>query len=155
MERISTIQAERVITQPTDATERLTLIEKLEQERTRLNKQANDDIDVVSKENHAYQVGLIGGLTNAIDIVKQNSDWISVDERLPDSDCYVIVYCDGGNVTKSFFTTDREYLRLSRNSRYTRKAYGKNSGYFAISHDDGYKVTHWQPLPQPPSEVQE
>ena len=49
-----------------------TLIEKLEQERSRLNKQANDDIDVVSKENHAYQVGLIGGLTNAIDIVKQH-----------------------------------------------------------------------------------
>ena len=55
-----------------DAVERpLTLIEKLEQERTRLNKQANDDIDVVSKENHAYQVGLIGGLPNAINIVKQ------------------------------------------------------------------------------------
>ena len=30
MERISTIQAERVITQPTDATERLTLIEKIQ-----------------------------------------------------------------------------------------------------------------------------
>ena len=57
---------------PTDAVERLTLVEKLEQERSRLNKQANDDIDVVSKENHAYQVGLIGGLTNAIDIVKQH-----------------------------------------------------------------------------------
>ena len=61
-----------VLMQPKpDATERLTLIEKLEQERSRLNKQANDDIDVVSKENHAYQVGLIGGLTNAINIVKQ------------------------------------------------------------------------------------
>lgn len=91
---------------------------------------------------------------DVIEIVKQHSEWISVDERLPDSDCYVIVYCDGGNVTKSFFTTDREYLRLSRNSRYTRKAYGKNSGYFAISHDDGYKVTHWMPIPNPPSEVQ-
>ena len=72
IERISTIQTASVITQPTDAVERLTLIEKLEQERSRLNKQANDDIDVVSKENHAYQVGLIGGLTNAIDIVKQH-----------------------------------------------------------------------------------
>lgn len=73
MERISTIQTASVITQPTDAVERpLTLVEKLELERTRLNKQANDDIDVVSKENHAYQVGLIGGLTNAIDIVKQH-----------------------------------------------------------------------------------
>lgn len=61
-----------VLMQPTDAVKPLTLIEKLERERSRLNKQANDDIDVVSKENHAYQVGLIGGLTNAIDIVKQH-----------------------------------------------------------------------------------
>ena len=67
-------QLSNVLMQPnlTDAVERLTLVEKLEQERSRLNKQANDDIDVVSKENHAYQVGLIGGLTNAIDIVKQH-----------------------------------------------------------------------------------
>lgn len=63
-----------VLMQPNqNAVERpLTLIEKLEQERSRLNKQANDDIDAVSKENHAYQVGLIGGLTNAINIVKQH-----------------------------------------------------------------------------------
>lgn len=119
-----------------------TLIEKLEQRKQDFEAQFVSDFWILE------------GLDKAIDIVKQHSDWISVDERLPDSDCYVIVYCDGGNVTKSFFTTDREYLRLSRNSRYTRKAYGKNSGYFAISHDDGYKVTHWQPLPQPPSEVQ-
>ena len=57
-----------------------TLIEKLERERSRLNKQANDDIDVVSKENHAYQVGLIGGLTNAIDIVKQHEAESEVQE---------------------------------------------------------------------------
>lgn len=62
-----------VLMQPKpDAVERQTLIEKLEEERKRLNKQANDDVAVVSKENHAYQVGLIGGLTNAIDIVKQH-----------------------------------------------------------------------------------
>ena len=65
---------------PTDAVEPLTLIEKLERERSRLNKQANDDIDVVSKENHAYQVGLIGGLTNAIDIVKQHEAESEVQE---------------------------------------------------------------------------
>lgn len=65
---------------PADAVEPLTLIEKLERERSRLNKQANDDIDVVSKENHAYQVGLIGGLTNAIDIVKQHEAESEVQE---------------------------------------------------------------------------
>ena len=128
-----------------------TLIEKLERER-----KTHHDLMLQSPtlQDSAYYNGVTVGFMGAIGVVKQHSDWVSVDDRLPDSDCYVIVYCDGGNVTKSFFTTDREYLRLSRNSRYTRKAYGKNSGYFAISHDDGYKVTHWQPLPQPPSEVQ-
>ena len=129
-----------------------TLIEKLE-----LEKDLWDEVYIACDlDGQEIRVMIDDAINDCIDIVKQHqaeSDWISVDERLPDSDCYVIVYCDGGNVTKSFFTTNREYLRLSRNSRYTRKAYGKNSGYFAISHDDGYKVTHWQPLPQPPSEV--
>ncbi len=129
-----------------------TLIEKLEREYKKWCDR--EDNSVFGGVEQLDARGRTRGLKDAIDIVKQHNDWISVNERLPDSDCYVIVYCDGGNVTKSFFTTDREYLRLSRNSRYTRKAYGKNSGYFAISHDDGYKVTHWQPLPQPPSEVQ-
>ena len=125
----------------------MTLIEKLE-------KLSDEYLNLYTAYGDNADLNCSGAVDEAINIVKEHSDWISVDEQLPDSDCYVIVYCDYGNVAKSFFTKNREYLRLSRNSRYTRKAYGKNSGYFAISHDDGCKVTHWQPLPQPPSKVE-
>ena len=96
--------------------------------------------------------GNANGFAEAINIVKEHSDWISLDERLPEDNCYVLVYCCGGNIGKSFFTYNRKYL-AKRDTFYSRKTHGKNSGYFAISHDEGYKVTHWQPLPNPPSEV--
>lgn len=136
-----------VLMQPKlDAVERpMALIEKLEQERTRLNKQANDDIDVVSKENHAYQVGLIGGLTNAIDIVKQHqaeSEWISADERLPNKDGKYLVYCVGNRE----LTKDRKELSIMRFNQKTK------GGWFALS--PLFKVVYWQPI-QPPSEVQD
>ena len=119
---------------PTDAVERpMTLIEKLEQERTRLNKQANDDIDVVSKENRAYQVGLIGGLTNAIDIVKQHSDWISVDERLPEHGGTYPALADGRFGIAKF---DPEYNAWLF----------KNFEVYELMAN----VTHWMPIPQPP-----
>ena len=128
-----------------DAVWRLTLIEKLEQERTRLNKQANDDIDVVSKENHAYQAHLISGLTNAIDIVKQHqaeSEWISADERLPNKDGKYLVYC----VSNRELTKDRKELSIMRFNQKTK------GGWFALS--PLFKVVYWQPI-QPPSEVQD
>ena len=136
-----------VLMQPNpNAVERpMALIEKLEQERTRLNKQANDDIDAVSKENHAYQVGLIGGLTNAIDIVKQHqakSGWISADERLPNKDGKYLVYCVGNRE----LTKDREELSIMRFNQKTK------GGWFALS--PLFKVIYWQPI-QPPSEVQD
>lgn len=70
MERISTIQTASVITQPVDATERLTLIEKLEQEVKRLS-------DLKAKENpdslgYMFLGHHIVATVNAINIVKQH-----------------------------------------------------------------------------------
>ena len=122
----------------------MSLIEKLEQERTRLNKQANDDINVVSKENHAYQVGLIGGLTNAIDIVKQNSDWVSVDERLPTENDGRVSW--GVNAYKKYILVNIVSRGIAMTCRFnlTDKCF-----------ETADKVTHWCELPQPPSEVQD
>ena len=82
------------------------------------------------------------------------SEWISVEERLPDfkhGSGYVLVACDGGNVDKSFFTMNREYLStLKTSGRYSRSRQGKQSGYFEVSHSYGYKITHWMPLPDAP-----
>ena len=82
------------------------------------------------------------------------SEWISVEERLPafEHGCgYVLVACEGGNVDKSFFNTDRNYLAEANDAgACSRKRQGKNSGYFEISHRYGYRITHWMPLPEPP-----
>ena len=128
----------------------MTLIEKLNEHK--------ETIAVLrgTEEQGSYEFIFLGhhllGFQTAINIVKEHSDWISLDERLPEDNCYVLVYCCGGNIGKSFFTYNRKYL-AKRDTFYSRKTHGKNSGYFAISHDEGYKVTHWQPLPNPPSEV--
>ena len=86
-------------------------------------------------------------LLSRITELEQSQRWISVDERLPDSDnCYVLVLCEGGNVDKTFFSLNRDFHRRAGNS-YSRKDQGKLSGYFELSHKYGYKITHWLPLP--------
>ena len=128
---------------PTDAVERpMTLIEKLEQERTRLNKQANDDIDVVSKENHAYQVGLIGGLTNAIKIVKQHqaeSGWIACSERMPEDEQEVL-----------WWNEAYQCLVIGEWRENRELVFYRNGDYADVS-----EFFYWQCLPKPPSEVQD
>lgn len=124
----------------------LTLIEKLEQERTRLNKQANDDIDAVSKENHAYQVGLIGGLTNAINIVEQHqaeSDWVSVDEyrKIAKANDRVFVY-------DTFCEAVMPSLVRVINGR---AGFQLTNGLYAMHVSHVCSMT----VPKPPSEVQD
>lgn len=133
-----------VLMQPKpNAVERpMTLIEKLEQERTRLNKQANDDIDAVSKENHAYQVGLIGGLTNAINIVEQHqaeSGWIACSERMPEDEQEVL-----------WWNEPYQCLVIGE-WRENRELVFYRSGDYA----DVSEFFYWQCLPKPPSEVQD
>ena len=70
IERISTIQTASVTTQPTDATERLTLIEKLEREANRL-------LELKAQEKpHSLGCVFLGhhiaATVNAINIVKQH-----------------------------------------------------------------------------------
>lgn len=79
------------------------------------------------------------------------SDWIKVEDALPDDNSHVLVSCVGGLVTVSFFSLNREFLKRYGNG-YSRSRLGKNSGYFEISHQHGYQITHWQPRPAPPTE---
>lgn len=78
------------------------------------------------------------------------SGWIDINKKLPDFDYgYVLVHCVGGNIDKTFFCKDREYLRRSGGA-YSRKVQGKNSGNFELSYEYGYKITHWMYLPEIP-----
>ena len=131
-------------TQPmTDAGERLTLIEKLEQEVNRLL-----ELKAQEKPHGLGYVFLghhIAATVNAINIVKQHSDWISVDERLPPDNMMVLAYC---NIRK---TTG--YAFVSQQQAWSFYHFTKNSENQALAMAND--ISKWMPIPQPPSEVQD
>ena len=68
-------------------------------------------------------------LLTAIDALEQDNGWISVKDRLPEPKAMVLAHCTNGRMlTVGYFDKDLEYLTSGR-------------------------VTHWQPLPTPPKEV--
>ena len=64
-------------------------------------------------------------------------EWISVKDRLPESDVYVFVF-----------------LRNRDGYRY-KYAFARHFGRRWIRSDNRYFVTHWMPLPEPPKEVED
>lgn len=124
----------------TDAVERpLTLIERLEQKRDHHNHFLETCRNDRDKAYHSFGKKCY---QEAINIVKQHSDWISADERLPDKDGKYLVYCVGNRE----LTKDRKELSIMRFNQKTK------GGWFALS--PLFKVAYWQPI-QPPSEVQD
>ena len=77
IERISTIQTASVITQPVDATERLTLIEKLEQKESEVSQmmQADD-----APFPYYYMAGQLNAIREIVNIVKQHEAESEVQE---------------------------------------------------------------------------
>ena len=62
------------------------------------------------------------------------SEWISVDDRLPDIIGDYICYDQGGEIAWAFFTSNKRWAYSS--------CYGEGGFYES--------VTHWMPLPEPP-----
>ena len=139
-----------VLMQPKpDAVWRPTLIEKLEQlsddrELTCQDLFEDGHFDDKKTELLIQQTGVMAGLQIAIDMVKQHSDWVPVSERLPDKDAVVLVY--------------KQEFGLIGTAKYSGNGFW---GFDMRTRDPMHKftvmggVTHWQPLPNPPSEVQE
>ena len=143
MERISTIQTASVITQPTDAVERLTLIEKLEQKESEVSQmmQADD-----APFPYHYMAGKLNAFREIVNIVKQHqaeSGWVSVDERLPTENDGRVSW--GVNAYKKYILVNIVSRGIAMTCRFnlTDKCF-----------ETADKVTHWMPLPKPPSEVQ-
>ena len=131
MERISTIQTASVITQPMDAVEPLTLIEKLEREK----EWWYDD-----EENNAHRI-----IDDCIDIVKQHSEWVkNVVERLPTENDGRVSW--GANAYKKYILVNIVSRGIAMTCRFnlTDKCF-----------ETADKVTHWMPMPNLPSEVQD
>ena len=73
IERISTIQTASVITQPSDATEPLTLVEKLERVIIEHNAEFNKIIKDATDHQKVAHTAVLAGLLSAIKVVKQHS----------------------------------------------------------------------------------
>ena len=113
----------------------LTLIEKLEKKRDAWFEQHKKYGD-----REARSCG--NAIDECIDIVKQYSDWVSCSERMPN---------DGENVL--FHSMHSRTVSLGCRNKYAREY------LWDIADSCGYEldrnISHWQPLPKPPSEVQE
>lgn len=122
-----------VLMQPKpDAVERLTLIEKLENFR---------DTQTYYEATFADAV-----IDSCIDIVEQHqaeSGWVSVDERLPTENDGRVSW--GVNAYKKYILVNIVSRGIVMTCRFnlTDKCF-----------ETADKVTHWMPLPKPPSEVQ-
>lgn len=102
----------------------MTLVEKLINEHNQAVQYTEESLE---------KDGFLSGMKKAIDIVKKHNGWISVDDKLPSIHDTVLVY---------------------GNFRYIITAELTDEGKWDYSELMPYdsKVTHWQPLPEPPKE---
>lgn len=130
-----------VLMQPKpDATEHLTLVEKLEKRLKKIQKSLKNGVDsdqIIALHSHE------SGFLTAFNIVKKHSDWISVDERLPTENDGRVSW--GVNAYKKYILVNIVSRGIAMTCRFnlTDKCF-----------ETADKVTHWMPLPKPPSEVQ-
>ena len=122
----------------------MTLIEKLERVIIEHNAEFNKFIDEATDHQKIAHTAVLAGLLSAIKVAKQHSDWISVDERLPTENDGRVSW--GVNAYKKYILVNIVSRGIAMTCRFnlTDKCF-----------ETADKVTHWQPMPQPPSEVQE
>ena len=108
------------------------------QEEMRIGKSYQDIF------NAGYQAAL------ASQAQQTESQWISVEERLPEENCHVLVACGGGNVATTFYATDHSFFNHAHGYKLSRKVHGKYSKHFELARQYRYKITHWMPLPPAP-----
>lgn len=134
-----------VLMQPKlDAVERLTLIEKLEQVIVEHNAEFNKIIKDATDHQKIAHTAVLVGLLSAIKVAKQRSEWISVDEQLPTENDGRVSW--GVNAYKKYILVNIVSRGIAMTCRFnlTDKCF-----------ETADKVTHWMPLPKPPSEVQD
>lgn len=110
-------------------------------------------LTLIQANTLATEVIDIAADLSAIEQEETSKGWISVADRLPERAFQtVLCFCKGGNIkTGQFYgkeECEQSNFRLGRNSR---KQYGKHGRWFELA-EQGYKVTHWMPLPEPPKE---
>ena len=147
-------QTASVITQPTDATERLMLVEKLEEYHHSLYERWYDN------HKHPYDEGAMDAVEKAINIVKQHQSWRKMpsDEKPQDMQAYNLLLKNDSSEYPTLYS-----VGLSRQ-------YASGHVWVSLVESEKYidesKILAWQPmnmpsdeffesLEQPPSEVQD
>ena len=126
-----------------NAVEHLTLIEKLNDHKETITvlrgteKQGCHEFTFLDHHLLGFQI--------AINIVKQHSDWVGVDERLPPDNMMVLVYCRIRKTTG--------YAFVSHQQAWSFYHFTKNSENQALAMAND--ISKWMSIPQPPSEVQD
>ena len=108
-----------------------TLIEKLVQE---------NNLTVQYTAEGQEKDGYLQGIKRCIDIVKQHSDWISVDDRLPEPNKLVLVAIH----RPQYYVPDFMYVTTADYDDVRKKWSSINLV------DDLHNVVYWQPFPQLP-----
>ena len=119
------------------------LIEKLERLEKEFVVKARNNVSGIMKLT-ATTTAI--GVHKAIEIVKQHSDWISVDERLPEPNKLVLVAIH----RPQYYVPDFMYVTTADYDEVRKKWSSINLV------DDLHNVVYWQPfpvIPKPPSEV--
>lgn len=100
--------------------------------------------DATRREEFVKGNELADEIDEIYDSLIKRYQWVPVDEQLPPhSGMYVLVSCEGGKVTDTFYTLDTEWLvHRGRNA-----APDTLSGYFRAGVDDGYKILAWMRVP--------
>lgn len=121
-----------------------TLIEKLEKRLRKIQRSLKNDVDsdqIIALSSHE------SGFLTAFNIVKQHSDWVSVDERLPEPNKLVLVAIH----RPQYYVPDFMYIATADYDEVRKKWSSINLV------DDLHNVVYWQPfpvIPKPPIEVQ-
>ena len=98
-----------------------------------------DGTPMENNMNYCPECGakMTGSAENATDTnVGNKSEWISVEERLPEENGRYLVFVDISHLAFENLTT----IAIME--------YGKSHGFYLYNETE--KVTHWMPLPEPP-----
>ena len=118
----------------------MTLIEKLEQVIVEHNAEFNKIIKDATDHQKIAHTAVLAGLLSAIKVAKQHSNWISVDERLPDKDAVVLAYKQEFGLIGTAKYSGNGFWGFDKRTRDPMHNFTFMGG-----------VTHWQPLPSLPS----
>ena len=84
--------------------------------------------------------------------LETQTQWVSINDKQPNDYQEVLWFCDGGRIVTGMYYGKQhcESLPPSHDMYRKSRSYFNKYGRYAEPAGDGYKVTHWMPLPRSP-----